>query len=1108
MTRLLLSQIQELLTTALERDPRTRSAFLEQTCGGNAKLLDEVSKLLHAHEQTGLRDCLLLRAVELPNASFTPFKMEGRHLGPYRIEREIGRGGMGVVYLALRADGAFHKQFALKILPSSLASEESVGRFRREREILGSLDHPNIARMVDAGVTEESLPYYVMEHVEGQPITVYCDEHKLNITQRIHLFRAVCEAVQYAHRNLIVHRDLKPSNILVTRAGTVKLLDFGIAKFLDDRRQETMFAATEAGLRLMTPEYASPEQIKGEPITTATDVYALGVILYELLTGRRPYRLKKGLLHEVEHAVCEQQPARPSTAITREDQTVSLPATADQLIALREGTAAKLRKRLSGDLDNIMLMALRKEPGRRYASTEQLNADLRRHLENLPVLASKDTTVYRTRKFLQRYRLPVIAATAFILLLLASLAVTVHLYLSAQRARISALRDTREARARQLAAQADYLYTQQSELTFSSLLGIESVRRAPLVENRSLLASILALAGHPRAFFEHPQAVNAVAISPDGKWLAIAGKDGTARLWNVSTHRESVCVRHEGSINAVTISRDGQWLATASSDGTACLWNTQTGKKHLCVRQHGAVWTVAMSPDGNWFVTAGDDKTARIWDIRTGQEEARFEHAETVRAVAVSPNGRWIATAGPDIWVRLWDVRTGWIRARLKHSDVVNAIAVSSDGQWIAGNGSERVLLWKAQTGQEIAHFEHRSTVWAVAISPDGEWLAAAGKDRAAHLWNIKTGQEGARLEHEGEINAVAISPDGTWLATGGSDGTARLWDAQTGREEVRLKHQNLAQAIIASPDEKWWATASSDGTACLWDARTGAKRICVKHDDIVWAVAVSPDGQWFATAGNDRTARIWDARTGHEQLRLPHPDAVDALAISPDGRWFATACVDHVTYLWDRQTGRERARLRHGGAVRAVAISPDGTWLATASNDGTARIWDAQTGRERARLPHEDWVRSVVISPDGSWLATASIDKTARIWDARTGSEQARLELPVTLRAVAISADGKWLAAASHDHMVHLWDVKTKQEFVRLPFPENSEALTFTRNNDLWVAHGASVTREPWQTADLAQTLCARLSRNLTRGEWSQYFGKEPYRQTCPFLLDKIQSK
>ncbi|HUA57791.1 MAG TPA: serine/threonine-protein kinase [Verrucomicrobiae bacterium] len=337
----------------------------------------------------------------------------GQRFGAYQILREIGRGGMGKVYLAARADDHFKKRVALKILRSDFSDPEVLGRFRHERQILATLSHPNIATLLDGGAGPSGEPYLVMEFIEGMPIDRYCDSRNLSISDRVVLFQKLCSAVQYIHQNLIVHRDLKPSNILVTGEGVLKLLDFGIAKLLKPELMATIVDATSADHRVMTPAYASPEQVRGEPITTASDVYSLGVILYEILTGRRPYRLRSNAPHEIARAVCEDEPDKPSTAITKLAKT-SEPesATLDEISRKRASPPDKLHRRLKGDLDNILLKAMRKEPQRRYVSVEQFSEDLRRHLENLPVTAHQDSPGYRLGKFVRRYKLPVIAGAA------------------------------------------------------------------------------------------------------------------------------------------------------------------------------------------------------------------------------------------------------------------------------------------------------------------------------------------------------------------------------------------------------------------------------------------------------------------------------------------------------------------------------------------------------------------------------------------------------------------------------------------------------------------------------------------------------------------------
>jgi tetratricopeptide (TPR) repeat protein/tRNA A-37 threonylcarbamoyl transferase component Bud32 len=319
----------------------------------------------------------------------------GRRLGVYELTREIGRGGMGVIFLATRVDELFQQQVAVKVLRSNLDGRDALSRFDRERQILASLDHPNIARLLDGGTTEEQLPYVVMEYVEGQPIDAFCRDHRLSVTQRLELFQTLCGAVHYAHQNLVVHRDLKPSNIAVTREGQLKLLDFGIAKLL----QSDLPDQTKTDVRLMTLEYASPEQITGGVITTTSDVYALGVVLYQLVSGERPHRRNGDSERDLIRQICDCVPAAPSKAVTHR---------ADDLRPVH-----RLRRELAGDVDTIVLKALQKEPARRYSSAEQLSDDITRYLTGMPVLARKDTVRYRAAKFVRRHTFAV-AATALL----------------------------------------------------------------------------------------------------------------------------------------------------------------------------------------------------------------------------------------------------------------------------------------------------------------------------------------------------------------------------------------------------------------------------------------------------------------------------------------------------------------------------------------------------------------------------------------------------------------------------------------------------------------------------------------------------------------------
>jgi len=399
------TQINALFNAVLEQAVTTRDAFLQTACKDDPDLLAEVRSLLAADADAHpLFDSLALDAMVLP-ADLLPdgiLPAAGERVGPYRIVRPLGHGGMGAVFLAARADGQFEQQVALKLIRGGAGSTQIVRRFQSERQILARLHHPHIARLLDGGLTEDGQPYFAMEYIDGVPLDQHCAAHACSIEERIQLIRAACDAVQSAHRQLVVHRDLKPANILVTVDGQVKLLDFGIAKMLsgvDHTISDPMNhpALTQTGHAVMTPAYAAPEQLRHEPVSTATDVYALGIVLYELLVGERPFDLSGCSPAEIERIVSTQLPRLPSMA-----------------------APAHRKRQLRGDLDTIVLKALRKEPDRRYASAEALAADLQRHVDGRPVQARPDTAGYRTRKFIQRHRAGV-TTTAAVFVLIAAL---------------------------------------------------------------------------------------------------------------------------------------------------------------------------------------------------------------------------------------------------------------------------------------------------------------------------------------------------------------------------------------------------------------------------------------------------------------------------------------------------------------------------------------------------------------------------------------------------------------------------------------------------------------------------------------------------------------
>ena len=408
-------EVKDLFDRALERPDAERAAWLAAERERDADLAAEVDRLLEAHDSAGT--FLERPAIEQVAGTAAPAELPDR-IGPYTIQSELGHGGMGTVYLASRSGDGFVQTVALKLVRRGMDSDFILSRFRSERRILAGLEHPGIARLLDGGSTEAGSPYFVMEYIAGRHLLDDARARELSVRARLRLFLEVCETVAYAHRHLVVHRDIKPSNILVTPEGVPKLLDFGLAKLLRPEGDGPADGRTETALRLLTPDYASPEQVRGEPVTTATDIYSLGVVLYELLTGKRPYRVTGRSPEAIARAVCEEEPERPSAA------------------------ASALR----GDLDNVVLMALAKEPERRYASVEQFAEDIRRHLEGRPVAARRVTLAYRAGKFVTRHKAGVAASAAAVLLLAGATVVAFEQAREARRERAAAERHFNEVR--------------------------------------------------------------------------------------------------------------------------------------------------------------------------------------------------------------------------------------------------------------------------------------------------------------------------------------------------------------------------------------------------------------------------------------------------------------------------------------------------------------------------------------------------------------------------------------------------------------------------------------------------------------------------------------
>ncbi len=512
--------VKEIFLAALEKDAEKRTVFLNEVCGDDANLKSEVESLLASHEE--VEEFIETPVFQVGEVFTNGANPQEKRLGNYKIIKEIGAGGMGVVYLAAREDEQFRKRVAIKLVKRGLDTEDVLRRFRNERQILASLHHSNIASLLDGGTSDDGLPYFVMEYIEGSPLLQYCAEHQLSINERLDLFKTICSAVQHAHQNLVIHRDLKPSNILITHDGEVKLLDFGVAKFLNPELMGDNLSQTQTQFRVMTPEYASPEQVRGGHITTATDIYSLGVILYELLTGSRPFKLKDTSPEEMARLICDSEPTMPSAISNFKFQISNSEEKSD---SNRKSQIANC-KLLKGDLDNIILTALRKEPSRRYKSVEAFANYIDRYLKGLPVTARPNTFKYRASKFIKRHSVGVLAAGLVLLSLIGGLAAF------AWQAKVAAAqRDRAEKRfddVRKLSASLLFEISPQIERLPGSTLERQTIVRRALEYLDSLAAEA---AGN-----ESLQSELATAYEQVGD---VQGKPGKANLGDLKGATES-----------------------------------------------------------------------------------------------------------------------------------------------------------------------------------------------------------------------------------------------------------------------------------------------------------------------------------------------------------------------------------------------------------------------------------------------------------------------------------------------------------------------------------------------------------------------------------------
>jgi WD40 repeat protein len=1014
-----------------------------------------------------------------PSVSVLPVE----HLAHYQLLAEIGRGGMGVVFKARHIH--LGRVVALKMIQSGLlARAEELQRFYTEEAVAAQLQHPNIVALYEVG-NHEGQPYFCMEFVSGSSLAQKAAQGPLPGRKAADYLEKTARAVHYAHTRGILHRDLKPANVLLDEQDQPKVTDFGLAKLL-----QTDSGQTRTGAILGTPSYMSPEQAAArKDIGPAADVYALGAILYEMLTGNPPFRGETALATLSQ--VLEQDPVAPRL----------------------------LNPKVDRELETICLKCLEKEPGRRYSSAEALAQDLRRYLDGEPITARRLGPLGRALKWCRRKpataALLLVSATALLAGVIAVLLFGVlaqqaaqqerELRQEAQKQRSDALKAQQLAQVRadslrhffyhariQQAREAwDLADVERAEGLLDFWLphdGLPDLRGWEWYFLKDLCRGKVTLRGDPRQ-------VNALALRFDDQRLATAGFDKTIHLWDLATGKLlATFPGHQGEIRCLAFRPDGKRLASAGNDKDIKVWDADTGKELLSLKgPTELVRAVVFSPDGKRLVSGGEDHSVRVWDAETGKELFTLPgHTGAVSSVAFHPEGKLLATASHDETIRIWDVDARKeVQVLRGHRGPVMSVAFAPDGNTLATGGGTfnqrgEVKLWQLGKDQAIrSHYWSTNRIQSVAFSRDGK-LAAGGRDGLIRVWDKSQTSEAMSFRGDPQqIHALIYTSQGNLLSAG-RNGTVRVWNSTGGLETRRLHGHKLTKALAFSKNSNSLASSGPSGlpglpgNVKLWDLVPGSEplTLTVLDKGLILGLAFGLDDQVLAAACDDGWVRLLDLKAMKERLPLfaastlgllssplgqgsllatpalllgetkkdlhlleGHSGQVQAIAWSPDGKRLASGGVDSKVLLWEVQRKADgslfvstpRVFSGHKEAVLAVAFSPDGTRLASGSADSTIRIWDVASGKSDVLSGHTEGVNAVAFSPNNREVASGSDDTTVRIWDLKTKGVRKLEGSLARVTSLAYDGTGLRLASGGFDKRVRLWDLVTGQEILEL---------------------------------------------------------------------------